>query len=155
METLPNKLPRCPSRLIRLALKDLKTSIDQGFEVDMNNWVRQDVDRQGPCTVCLAGSVMVQRTTALNFLTDDGTKYAIDPWLLASRDRQISSADRHRLWALSWFREGDIYQAFKTLGLDLPYHVKTRQAISSFEESPEDFFHGMENLASYLALRGF
>lgn len=64
------KLPKTPSKLIRLALKDLrKAERSEGFEIDMANWFesvpnrktwRPKMDKKGVpvCSVCFGGAVM-------------------------------------------------------------------------------------------------
>lgn len=54
-------LPKLPSELIRLAVRDLKTTVESGITIDMNYWGYGE--RGLPhCSVCFAGSVMLQTT---------------------------------------------------------------------------------------------
>lgn len=57
------RLPRKPSALIRLALKDLEAcEADPNYEIAMGVWhtPKSVWNREGPCVVCLAGSVMAK-----------------------------------------------------------------------------------------------
>lgn len=57
------KLTTNPSKLLRIALDDMKATVEQGYKIDMDTW-GQGYDREEPkkCSVCFAGSVMLQRT---------------------------------------------------------------------------------------------
>ena len=51
-------LPKVPSKLLTIALRDLKITIQSGIEIDMRSWGRNVGTPE--CTVCFAGAVMLQ-----------------------------------------------------------------------------------------------
>jgi hypothetical protein len=55
-------LPRIPSELLRIALRDMKLTIKQGYNIRMYTWGRGTSDIPNECSVCFAGSVMLQTT---------------------------------------------------------------------------------------------
>ena len=60
MKHLPNK----PSKLIDLAVKDMKATIKQGHAIMMSTWGTNVTKSQ--CSVCMAGAVMLQSGVPIN-----------------------------------------------------------------------------------------
>lgn len=58
------ELPRVPSQLLEIALRDMKATIKAGLSIRMQSWGggNLDEDKHKHCSVCFAGSVMLQTT---------------------------------------------------------------------------------------------
>lgn len=147
---IENKLPRIPSKLIRLALKDLEESINQGMSVDMNCWVEKQ--QEGTCAVCFAGAVMMQSLNASKILETDSCTGPDD----MSSKLAISESDRYALHALNEFRLGRAYAGLSFLDLEDvgPSGMKFHIPLYS-EDSPGLFFDAMERMAKEFESRGF
>ena len=65
-------LPKVPSELIRVAIEDIRQTIKDGIEIDMEYWGsgKNSNDPQS-CSVCMAGAVMLQRGLSKNIAPDD------------------------------------------------------------------------------------
>ncbi len=102
---LKRRLPSTPSKLLRLAVKDLKAiRRRKGYDIKMSIW-HDGTDADGnagtTCSVCMAGAVMantlkVPRT--LNFEPDN------------------CSPNSSKLYAINYFRTGEIEDALSALG---------------------------------------
>lgn len=141
-----NTLPRSPSRLITMALKDLRASVKAGVQVNMHEWVYR-TNSKTRCTVCFAGAIMKQRMDLGN-------------WDIASPnglfdDGLISHDDRSRLHALNKFRIGHVSEGLVCLGLyfHLPAEMKGLD-VPSYEDDSEGFFKAMEKMASMFREHG-
>lgn len=114
----PVVLPRVPSQLIRLALKDLaKCEKSPLYEVDMSGW-HIPIPPNGTramCSVCLAGAVMAQ-SLQVPLLANE------QPWTPKHLD------NFNQLMALDSLRKGRVSTALRILGLpdagdhDRPVH---------------------------------
>jgi len=74
-------LSRVPSELLKIALEDIKKTVSQGIKIKMDVWGKGRVSDKRSCSVCFAGSVMLQ-TTQVNrdpsgfySLTDNEDQY--------------------------------------------------------------------------------
>lgn len=95
------KLPTIPSKLIRLALEDLrKCEADPDYVINMNNWHFLTVD--GTCSVCLAGAVMGQSLGGL-------LNHWMDPAMFE---------EENALFAIDAFHSGWIKQGLGYLGFE-------------------------------------
>jgi hypothetical protein len=106
---LYNKLPRSPSRLIRMALKDLEAAEKAGYVIDMDLWYERDGN---VCAVCLAGGVIVRRMPV-----SDGSEH--NPTDLAY-EGLITVQDQRALEALNYFRMGKITEGLNRLRVRMP-----------------------------------
>lgn len=130
------KLPSQPSRLIRLALKDLaKVRRHKNFIIDMNTWFSKQDD--GKCHVCLAGAVMVG---SLGYKPDDVPEcgYFVT--------EQIGANDI-ALQAIDCFRSGCVSLGLALLGFDRDLPVRE---IYPFSRNPKLFMMDMRKLADDL-----
>lgn len=111
-----NRLPKKPSKLIRLAIEDLEKveKLPHKYEIDMGQWHTPQNYGDHKCSVCLAGSVM-----AMRFHADP--KDEIKPRDFARVFKFIPSSTQNRLIALDWFRRGHVKAGLRELGY--PGHI--------------------------------
>ena len=65
-------LPKVPSELIRVAIEDIRQTIKDGIEIDMEYWGSgKTSNAPQSCSVCMAGAVMLQRGWSKNIAPDD------------------------------------------------------------------------------------
>lgn len=152
MNTTPTKskrqpkpviLPEQPSKLIRLALRDLKKCEDQPdkFKVDMSRWVRAN----SHCSVCLAGAVMVQRFNGLELAEQKKDDY------FGISVNELSKENHDQFNALNAFRRGNVFTGCEYLGVStkLPERV-----VTSYDINPASFRKDMLALARALEKEG-
>lgn len=145
MKKPKNKLPQIPSKLIRLAIRDLKkVERLKTRKINMHIWHESRViDGKPFCVVCLAGSVM-DRTLK------------IDP-KINMREGQglISSADLRALGALNNLRSGYVEGAFLSLGIKEISSYPKDVAIARYDFSKTLFKLDMLKLADSLEAIGY
>ncbi len=127
MKTLPN----LPSKLILLALKDLRlVEQDPRYTVHMDTW--HCMDYSSVCSVCLAGAVMAKSLDATH-----GQWYA--PFIFEESDR---------LEALNLFREGYISEGLYRLGYKLhEFDSRIQIEVPRYEDGPLYFRYFMMRIA--------
>lgn len=135
-------LPEIPSKLIRLALKDLKkVEKDEKYEIDMNYYYEFNNEK---CSVCLAGAVMVKNLGASEL---KGSISTYDFGLI-----------NHKcLYALNEFRRGNFKEAFGYLNLLDEYEKvanKLEREIPEYEGEGINFKKAMYELADDLEKEG-
>jgi hypothetical protein len=135
-------LPRLPSALIRLALKDLeRVSKRKNIKVDMDDWV---VQKRKKCSVCFAGAVMV------GTLGVAPTGYK-DPYDCG--DENLS-----QLKALNALRAGKCEDGFSyllpMLAANAPFPVLDRE-VPPYTGKGTKFFKAMRQLADDFEKAGF
>jgi len=131
-------LPDKPSDLIELALADLiKCERSPKYEIDMSFWHAAN----GICTVCLAGSVMAQSL---------GVSYNKN-----SLPSYFESDEKSKLRALDCLRNGNVEQAFSSLGKYYADGEKFGREITTYSSSPGKFKRQMRKLARDLRAGGF
>ena len=147
MSTLPEK----PSELIRLALHDLELcEQDNRYIIDMDTWhtpyegYNNDLLRN-KCLVCLAGSVIAKSLNA---------DACID---LVPCD--YNHKTEMKLFALEYFRRGDIYDGIELLLPGSFEHMEFDNLsgyrdVIPYEENPTKFKQQMHELADDLELIG-
>lgn len=145
------RLPYTPSKLIRLALKDLKAveRDKKHYVVEMGYWhfnpdpeFEEDKGLEATkCYVCLAGSVMAKTLKTK-------PKFDRDPF-------DFEDSDGRALKALDYLREGKLYSAFDILGFVLPYNVKQKVRVSKYKTNPKKFKKQMAELADALEKIGY
>lgn len=147
------RLPSKPSKLIRVALKDLSAAEKAGMNVNMGCWY--DKNKEGGCTVCLAGAVMARH---FELDKDEG----VAPSTLWSRNL-INSQTYDKLRALDFFRSGQIENALEQLGLGMSFQDKRRERLYSsmghrympdYDENPQAFHKALGKLADDLEAVG-
>ncbi len=88
-------LPTIPSELLAVALQDFKSCMEQGWKPNLSYWV---VGNNGkPCTVCLAGAVMVKTCDSIG-------EYI--PKLLYPSDLLIPKEEQKKLFLINELRLG-------------------------------------------------
>lgn len=103
---MKRKLPKLPSKLIRVALNDLAKAEKAPYvKIDMDQWV---TNSGRLCMVCLAGAVMRARTKDFEYYQN--RFFQIIP---SYYDRETCKA----LAALNEFRKGIIYLGLKYMGI--------------------------------------
>ena len=121
-------LPKKPSVLLKLALKDLETCRNSPkYTIDMDYWFYTNGNE---CTVCLAGAVMAQ---TLGF--DPMESPSCGPYT----HPKISDTTRKKLLALNNFRMGNILTGLNRLGCKLPKDFPAVIKIVPYERSPDEF----------------
>lgn len=136
-------LPRKLSETIRVALTDL-ASVERSprFIVDMGTWFQRSdpEDRQTPCEVCFAGSVMA-RTLGVSFkILSERTanpEFPTSPYMRGGvTPEAFKQSIRRKLAALNRVREYNVVGAAESFyGKDSRAHTKLVNAIESYEIS--------------------
>jgi hypothetical protein len=141
------RLPRTPSKLIRLALHDFrKIEKDKRYKIDMGNWHSPGLIGEGRhtrqvCQVCLAGSVMARRGGCR-------PKEEFSVWRM--HDTNWDALD-----ALDSFRTGHVAEALDVLGYDMPEKgLRARERITHYYINPGKFKRDMRKLATRLEKAG-
>ena len=137
-------LPKHPGSLVDLALEDLQKTIDAGIHVAMHTWGDGTRDDLLNCSVCLAGSVMLQTTHP----QVDPCNY-IDVF-------DVDEDNTNQLYALDDFRLGHIQKGLDRLGytLQLPdlfgfgsQFTLHNASICSYFVQPKEFISDMKRLS--------
>jgi hypothetical protein len=131
-------LPDLPSALIRVALADLAKveAMPEAYKVHMGYW---HLPWAGKCIACLAGSVMAM---TLNAPPDDE---------FAPADFR-ATGNNHKLFALEWFRRGNISGGL--MQLEIEWTAAMDRKIADYSVDPALFRSDMESLASDLEAAG-
>ena len=128
-----------PSELIRLAIQDKKTCIEQGILINMADW-GTNIDKKN-CSVCFAGAVMYQKE-----------KYTVKIYSCRGFHAAFS-ANRQQYYALSNFRSGNIVDALLEMGYCTQQYdgVEYWMHFKEYERGEEEeFYTQMEQIAQYL-----
>lgn len=146
------KLPSKPSKLIRLALKDLiAAEKDKAYNIRMCVWHEPQPQPLAGlflsqrCNVCFAGSVMAKTLKISDSVTAEPSAFDRD-----SHDK---------LLALEHFRIGSVDDAFRSLALPFnenlgdPYIGSV--AMPDYHDSPRKFKASMGRLADDLERLGY
>lgn len=145
----PIVLTRQPSALIRIAVKDAKLSLEQGLEIDMDDWGAGTWE-SGPenCSVCFAGAVMLHQENMFD------TKDRVSPCQSNNR-RQYLFLDNvrsgylgrglERLLGEDFFRRTSRMSKFLGFAEEIIDFVTYEDC-----ENPEQFFLQMEEMAEFL-----
>ena len=135
-------LPKVPSELLTIALRDLKKTIKAGITIDMFTWGKNIGTPE--CTVCFAGAVMLQTENQNPDVDLDFTHQGVN------QDQYVF---------LDNIREGYLISGLNCLG------IKTRCKYDKFVNKIEDwlrydecsnevFFKQIEDLIVYLKSKG-
>ena len=136
------KLPKKPSALIRLALKDLELCQKSAdYKIDMNTFHSPTYTPDNDCAVCFAGAVMAQSLRA--------------PQSSCLSPSSYPTGTRHKLYALDLFRRGHIMDGLSVFGINT---IKSRaipaQHVPAWRGTGAAFKKAMRNLASILKRKG-
>jgi hypothetical protein len=139
-----SKLPTTPSKLIRLALKDLKIC-EQDSSFNISTFVTYFNTYDSPCEVDIVGSVIAQTLGHRSVSQVSSTNFREDEFPLK---------------ALYEFSRGHIVDAFSELGfndlgLDLPKNLRRYITIPYYHTDPESFKGQMHYLADELERKGY
>lgn len=104
------ELTRVPSKLLKIALRDMKLTIKQGFNIDMTSWGSGYKFKPSNCSVCFAGSVMLQTTdcTTKNLANFDFI------------DERIDDLNYDQFMFLDYIRQGKLSIAMNKLNIPFP-----------------------------------
>jgi hypothetical protein len=149
-------LPKKPSALINLALKDIE-AVEQkpGVFINMATWFTRMTknfyrDQRDPvpvqiktCEVCFAGAVMMNTLGVGNNGKDEYSPH------------DLSKELRNKLHALDAFRSGDVYDGLLTMGFheNVANRFGWRQ-VPDYIEDKEGFKKAMRRLISDLKRKG-
>lgn len=144
-------LPKVPSQLIRIALEDMKATIAQGIKIRMDSWGDGDTS-MGNCSVCFAGSVMLQRTNVgvapRNFNAYQDEKNECQ-YLFLDRIRQGRLDDAMNYLDIEVENTNDnsmnLYQWTSLIPNWVDYN----------SDNQEEFFKQVEQLADLLETKGY
>jgi hypothetical protein len=131
-------LPKIPSKLIEIALKDMKAVLAAGDSIDMGSWGEKSLE-DDTCSFCMAGAVMRQTTLSKKI---NPNHYGTE----GSNEAQYSFLDE--------IRRGAIADAMNRLGIEepdsmkgmlhaFPYRIK---GWMTYGDSSEKFFEQCEEL---------
>lgn len=128
--TKRKSLPRKPSELLALALKDLAAvERSRKYQVNMHFWHDPKALDSGKCAVCLAGVVLAK---SLGYTPDEDTYPSLQPEKIA-----------HQLIALDYMRNGEIQSATELLGYK---KAPGDREIVPYEDNPREFKRQMRQL---------
>ncbi len=141
------RLPNIPSKLIRLAVKDLEVVESKPrYVIGMGSWHEA---RNNTCEVCLAGAV-IANSLKISPLNKDRNDYPTKTFPDCFDDRTSS-----KLKAIDAFRAGNIYTGLEHMGVNpIPRKAKQTFQITSYYISPERFKIDMLKLADNLKSMG-
>ena len=161
-------LPMVPSKLIDIAVRDMRKALKKKWVIDMSNWydpkaevtcsVGDDIviEEYTVCTACAAGAVM-----AFSLANASQLKRALEPSDFTANERQLR--------AINALREGSSLEAANELELvtdmNLDYDAQQAQydalhrldtVIPDFDQKkPELFFKAMEAFSAKLKKAGY
>jgi hypothetical protein len=164
MKKIKDKLPKKPSKLIRLAVADVKRAKKAGYTINMNIWHAPDREAAGIgmfdddvaakmrvaraknpknkfCQVCFGGSVLACGTS----LRPD------QDWDLGSVRNLFEKSFQNKIDALDSFRSGEIADGLRIMGLRRPPYLAENVFIPSYDDRrPQPFFRAMLKMADVL-----
>lgn len=134
------KLPNKPSKLLELALKDLRAvEADGRYIVDMCTYHNKR-SKGGKCHVCLAGAVMAKSLKA-----KCGESYAPYSYEAGVRDQ---------LFTLKCFCDGVISFGLLFTSTPIPPDLPDFVGVTPYEESPSEFKRDMKKIIKLLKKAG-
>jgi len=157
-----------PSKLIDIALRDMRKALRKKWVIDMGSWYQPKAEviclvndiivikKYTVCTACAAGAVM-----ALSLANASQLKRELDPDEFVANIRQLRAIDDLRHGSLS--SAADELELAPSIDLDFDtrqarYDVlhKLNVVIPEFEqEKPEIFFKAMEAFSAKLKKAGY
>ncbi len=161
-------LPMVPSKLIDIAVRDMRKALKKKWIIDMGNWYQPKaevicsvgddlvIEKYTVCTACAAGAVM-----AFSLANASQLKRTLEPDDFKANERQLRAIDDLRRGSLSG--AADELELSPSIDLDF----STRQArydvlnrlnvvIPEFnQQKPEPFFKAMEAFSAKLKKAGF
>lgn len=134
-----NRLPNSPSKLIRLALDDMrKVERSKDYKIDLSIWHDgTEGDGNGQCVVCFAGSVM-SKSLHVSKTKDVGPE-------------ELGGDIRDKLYALDsfrcgWIRDGLEEMSRKDLGNMLPFNT----LVPDYKDDRAGFKRAMSEMADII-----
>lgn len=135
--TIDNALPKVPSQLIRLGLENLrKVEANSRYSVDMECYYVASI-LGAPCRVGFDGA-----TIAMSL------EQPIDVFCGPSQFERSTAA---ALWALDYFRSGNVARACDFLGIQAPFNSAD---IPNYARDRDGFHVAMRDLADVLERYG-
>ncbi len=139
------------SRVIEIALSDMKLSIKRGVSIDMGGWVEKN-RVSGDCFACFAGCVMLETFSVEKDLTQE-----YGPNFCLKEGMKFIGESMLRFHSLDQIRQGNIGQALR----EMYNHEQVSEykgwfrSVPKFDENnPEIFFNDMHSIASLLREKG-
>lgn len=131
-------LPKKPSELIRVALKDLRRAERQKkkYVIDMDVWHEPN----GKCAVCLAGACMTRVLPPDVDYVFGGVTF--------------SEATSRSIRALNCLRCGDVEGAYAVLRRRKPEAIPETVTVAEYRRNKDKFYRDMRKLATLLAKHG-
>jgi len=161
----PVILPKVPSELIDIALKDIRKALAKGWVINMGNWYEPKatvnctiddsliIDSYTVCSACAAGAVM-----AMSLASKSQLKRSLEPDKFNKNTAQLRAIDD--------LRQGNARAAVSELGLvnlygnddATQYNIiaKLDTNIPDFDQKkPEPFFKAMKAFSAKLKKAGY
>lgn len=132
-------MPDKPSKLLKLALHDLKLcEKDSNYNINMEVF-HQKILGDKACSVCLAGAIMAKSLKA------EKTKFCVPTYFPSWR----------KLEAVDYFRNGKIRDGLRSMCLPLPETLLIHDfTITPYEENKKLFKKDMKAMIKYLKKQG-
>jgi len=135
------KLPNLPSKLIRVALADVKKVEGMNdFYIEMGCWHGKKINCNA-CAVCFAGSTMV------------GSKESEDGNASITPDK-FDKKTKQKLLALNDFRLGCLYYGLLCMGIDIPKTLPRHFNVELYGMHRVQFKTDMNKIADMLEAAG-
>ena len=135
------RLPNKPSKLIRIALKDLEdVENTPSLTVNMTEWLDNSYNYRN-CQVCLAGSVM------LKTLRVPVPRRGLKTWPGEGQAR-ISERTAFKLYALNNWKNGTIEDGLDNIGIRRPKGLRSVRKITPYDTDPKKFKKGLIKLSA-------
>mgnify|MGYP003126572645 CR=1 FL=1 len=148
------ELPKIPSELLTIALRDMKATIAQGIDIEMDTWGSGNLENDpiNECSVCFAGSVMLQTTVKSEELSNTHSSEANNKinedqynFLDSIRQGELAAALCHLKLDNEVEQEIDKYRRKKEYYLrDIPGWKEYSHCIYD-----EEFYDQIEDLIAY------
>lgn len=144
------KLPNKPSKLIELALKDLKKcEKSKKYKIDMLRW---HTFMRSKCYVCLSGSVIAQ---TLKIKPTIRAKPVGTFNFNSAVQKRFSKDTKNKLQALNFFRVGEIKLGLVELGMGSDGNLRDSIHICRYKDNKKAFYKDMDYLVSHLKGWGY
>jgi len=151
LSKIPDKLPELPSKLIRVALRDLrKIQKDIRYEVCMSIF-HSGGDRHRVCEVCLAGAVMACTLGVPRSRTATPTSFIFKDSCSFSYPTPEQTSLHRKLLAIDAFMSGHVKNACGYINV---YSKLKDRKITPYDLNKARFFRDMSRLADSLAREG-
>lgn len=153
MKPLPYKRP---SSLLAAAVADLKKA-RRKHPIYMHVWVKE-TNGVGPCSVCMAGSCLVERGMVDDTVVSRDLRLGSLPDYPSLDIDKVPQPLRGQLHAINAFRQGRIDSALSHLGKSARLHgIEPRVAVAYWVDTPRgrrNFYASMHGIVKLLRKHG-